>query len=86
MKYVSIMMYFILSHFSPKNILRFWLDKGVDGFRVDAVRHLFEVEGESSIFCCHIDNIWTVSTTSLPFWLQYLPLMSRIIAKPRISM
>lgn len=27
-----------------KNILRFWLQKGVGGFRVDAVNHLFEVE------------------------------------------
>ncbi|XP_021925052.1 maltase 2-like isoform X2 [Zootermopsis nevadensis] len=25
-----------------KNVLRYWLDKGVDGFRVDAVPHLFE--------------------------------------------
>ncbi|XP_041973870.1 uncharacterized protein LOC121729416 [Aricia agestis] len=27
-----------------KNILRFWLDKGVAGFRVDACAHLFEAE------------------------------------------
>lgn len=26
-----------------KNVLRFWLDKGASGFRVDAVSHLFEV-------------------------------------------
>ncbi|XP_055682947.1 maltase A3-like [Lutzomyia longipalpis] len=27
-----------------KDILRFWLEKGVDGFRIDAVPNLFEVE------------------------------------------
>ncbi|XP_047501137.1 maltase A3-like isoform X1 [Penaeus chinensis] len=27
-----------------KNVLRFWLEKGVDGFRVDAITHLFEAE------------------------------------------
>jgi alpha-glucosidase len=26
-----------------KNVLRFWLAKGVSGFRIDAVNHLFEV-------------------------------------------
>lgn len=29
-----------------KNVLRFWLNKGVAGFRVDAVAHLFEVDKE----------------------------------------
>ncbi|MBE0696959.1 MAG: maltose alpha-D-glucosyltransferase, partial [Anaerolineaceae bacterium] len=28
-----------------KNVMRFWLDKGVDGFRADAVPYLFEREG-----------------------------------------
>lgn len=27
-----------------KDVMRFWLAKGVVGFRVDAVNHLFEVE------------------------------------------
>ncbi|XP_076066766.1 maltase A3-like isoform X2 [Oratosquilla oratoria] len=27
-----------------KNVFKFWLDRGVDGFRVDALKHLFEVE------------------------------------------
>lgn len=30
-----------------KNVLRFWLDKGVAGFRVDAIAHLFEVDKEN---------------------------------------
>ncbi|XP_069956904.1 maltase A3 isoform X3 [Cherax quadricarinatus] len=27
-----------------KNVLLFWINKGVDGFRVDAIKHLFEAE------------------------------------------
>lgn len=27
-----------------KNVLRFWLDRGVSGFRIDAVPHLFEIQ------------------------------------------
>lgn len=26
-----------------QNVIRFWLDRGVSGFRVDAVPHLFEI-------------------------------------------
>nr|XP_026488751.1 maltase A1-like [Vanessa tameamea] len=29
-----------------KNVLRFWFEKGVAGFRVDAISHLFEVDKE----------------------------------------
>ncbi|CAG9133493.1 unnamed protein product [Plutella xylostella] len=29
-----------------KNVIRFWLNKGVAGFRVDAINHLFEVDKE----------------------------------------
>jgi len=25
-----------------KNVLSFWLDRDVDGFRIDAISHLFE--------------------------------------------
>ena len=28
------------------NVLRFWFDRGVDGFRVDAIHHLIEDEEE----------------------------------------
>ena len=33
-----------VSYFLPQEVLRFWLEKGVDGFRVDAVRHLYETK------------------------------------------
>ena len=29
---------------AEQNVLRFWLDRGVDGFRVDAIQTLFEKE------------------------------------------
>lgn len=28
--------------FAFKNILKYWLDLGVDGFRVDAISHIYE--------------------------------------------
>jgi len=41
-----------------KKILRFWLDRGVDGFRVDAIYHLFEQEsfGDEKYFSPGISN------------------------------
>lgn len=27
------------------DILRYWLEQGADGFRIDAINHMFEVEG-----------------------------------------
>lgn len=32
------------SSFYTQNVLHFWLEKGVDGFRGDAIRKLFEYE------------------------------------------
>lgn len=38
-------MYIITFHSSIlQNVMQFWLDQGVDGFRMDAVAHLFEDE------------------------------------------
>jgi len=30
-----------------QEVLEFWLEKGVDGFRVDAIPHLFELANTS---------------------------------------
>lgn len=38
-------MYIVAFHSAiPQNVMQFWLDQGVDGFRLDAVAHLFEDE------------------------------------------
>lgn len=34
-------MYFYIPPPTPQSIIRFWLDRGVDGFRVDAIQQLF---------------------------------------------
>ena len=34
----------LLACYLLKEVLRFWLDRGVDGFRVDAIQTLFEDE------------------------------------------
>lgn len=31
-------------HLSLQEIVRFWLEKGVDGFRMDAVKHILEAK------------------------------------------
>ena len=49
-------------HFVPEQVamleaLRFWLDLGVDGFRLDAVPYLYEREGKDQhAFCITIDR------------------------------
>lgn len=32
----------MFSFYSVQDVLLFWLKQGVDGFRVDAIRHLYE--------------------------------------------
>lgn len=33
---------------NSQNVLRFWLDRGVSGFRIDAVPHLFEIQANKN--------------------------------------
>lgn len=49
-----------------KQVLRFWLDRGVDGFRVDAISKLFEVEDRT------LDEPRTFQTNMLPHHYHYL--------------
>lgn len=55
-----------------ENVLKFWLDRGVDGFRVDAINHMFETEslpdepyidinGDKSLY----DNLHHIHTRDL---------------------
>ncbi|KAJ9585850.1 hypothetical protein L9F63_020492 [Diploptera punctata] len=57
-----------------KNAIRFWLDKGVDGFRVDAVPYLFEdqelrdepLSGDSSALPTEANYLNHIYTQNLP--------------------
>lgn len=33
----------MINSFLFQNIIRFWLDNGIDGFRIDAIPHVYEV-------------------------------------------
>ena len=39
-----------------KNVARYWLNKGFDGLRADAVRYLVETKTASSVNCCDTDE------------------------------
>jgi len=41
-------LFIYLSIISLQNVLRFWLAKGVSGFRIDAVPHVFEIAPDES--------------------------------------
>lgn len=66
-----------------KNIAKFWIDKGVDGFRLDAIKHVYEGDNEKNIeLCkwfneyCHslnenmyiVGEVWDTESTYLPYY------------------
>lgn len=66
-----------------KNILKFWLDLGADGFRVDALKHCFEdeelrdepvkqLDKDSTLPPYHYDTLEHIYTTLLPEALDIL--------------
>jgi alpha-glucosidase len=52
------------------NILRFWFDRGVDGFRIDVANGLIKADGLPSVDFAHANPTHLSSTVVLPFWDQ----------------
>ena len=50
-----------------QNVIKFWLDKGVDGFRVDAIKHLFKTENMNQN-----ESVAENSGVEDPFQYEYL--------------
>lgn len=50
-----------------KRILKFWMDKGVDGFRLDAAQHIFNDANKNIGFWTMISAYVKISI-SLFFW------------------
>lgn len=66
-----------------KNIAKFWIDRGVDGFRLDAVMHVYENDNEKNVkLCkwfneyCHslnkdlyiVGEVWERESVYLPYY------------------
>lgn len=47
-------------------ILRFWLDRGVDGFRVDVAHGMIKAPGLPDVEVCTDDT--AMASTSMPYW------------------
>ena len=50
-----------------KNVLLFWLDKGVDGFRIDAIPHIFETVNEDGSYSDEPISGLTNDTTAINY-------------------
>ena len=77
-----------------KNVMRFWLDKGVDGFRVDAVRFMgkdpeFKDEGSNPDYVAGVwstyDALLHTGNQAWPAMYGYLSEMADVLKEPRYA-